>query len=93
MHERTVSFAFYARQRGHRSVDLAHKVHLDHAPELFGSCLVEGGEEADGCEVHPSIEPTVLLNRLLRNRLNLVEFRCVGGYARSLSALGPYLLY
>ena len=43
--------------------------------------------------MYPGVEPTVLLNRLLRNRLDLVEFRYVGGYGRSLSALGPYLLY
>ena len=93
MHERPASLGLYARQRDHRSVDLTHEIHLDHAPELLGPRPGEGGEEADGREVHPGVEPTVLLDRLLRNRFDLVEFRYVGGYGRGLSALGPYLLY
>jgi hypothetical protein len=93
VHERPASLALYARQRGHRPVDLTHEVHLDHALELFWLGLVEGGEEACGRKVYPGVEPTVLLDGALGDGLYLVEVRYIGGYGDSLPAFGSYLLY
>ena len=92
MHERPASLALYVRQCGHRPVNLTHEVHIDYALELFWLGLVEGCEETDGREVYPGVEPTVLLNRLLRSHLDLVEVRYIGGYRDGPPALGSYLL-
>jgi hypothetical protein len=75
--------------RGHRPVDLTHEVHVEHAPELFGSCLVERSEEADGREVHPGVEPTVLLDGSLSDGLHLRELADVGDHGRHLTAQLP----
>jgi hypothetical protein len=73
VHECPASLALYVRQRGHRPVDLTHKVHIDHAPELIGFCLVERSEEVCGREVYPGVEPTVLLDSALGDGLYLLE--------------------
>ena len=86
MHERPASLALYAWQRGHRPVDLAHQVHVYHAPELLGPRPVEGGEEADGREVHPGVEPTVLLDGSLGDGLHLLELGDVGYHGPCLAA-------
>lgn len=74
------------RQCGHRPVDLTHEVHVDHALELIGFCLVERSEEACGRQVYPGVEPTVLLNGYLGDVLHLLELGDVGYHGPRLAA-------
>jgi hypothetical protein len=92
VHERSASLALYVRQRGHRSVDLTHEIHVDHAPELFGLCLVEGGKETYRRKVYPGVESTVLLDGSLGNCLHLLELGDIGDHGRSLTVEFPYLV-
>src|SRR5215218_8221419 len=89
MHKRPSSLALYVRQCSHRPVDLPHKVHVDHAPELIGLCLVEGSKEACGREVSPSPEPTVLLYRALGDGLYLLELGDIRDHGALLAAKLP----
>src|SRR5829696_8224130 len=91
MHKRSASLALYVRQCSHRPVDLPHKVHVDHAPELIGLCLVEGGEEANSREVYPGVEPTVLIDGSLGDGLYLLELGDVGHHGPRLAVEFPYL--
>src|SRR5215207_9559174 len=84
------TLSFEVRQRGHRSVDLPHEVHVDHPCELLRGRLLEGSEEAHCGEVHPGVEPTVLLDCVVGHSLYLIELRGIGGDGDRLAALAPY---
>src|SRR5215218_9409942 len=46
--QRPSTFALYVRQGGHRPVDLAHQVHVDHPRELRRSGPLEGSDQQHG---------------------------------------------
>src|SRR5919199_632645 len=85
------SFSFEVGQRCHRSVYLSHEVHVCDALELLRGRLLEGGEEPHRGEVHPGVEPPVLLYGAVGHGLDLLEVCHLGGYGRGLSPLAPYL--
>src|SRR5829696_9881148 len=87
------TLALEVGQRGHRPLDLAHEVHVYHPPELLGGGLLEGGEEPHRGQVHPGVEPPVLLGRAVGDRPHLLELRSVGGDGDRLAALAPYLFH
>src|SRR3712207_289669 len=80
------------RQRGHRPVDLSHEVHVYDALELLRGRLLEGGEEPHRGEVHPGVEPPVLLYGAVGHRLDLLEVCYLGDRGRRFAAPASYLL-
>ena len=66
-----------------------HEVHGYDALELLRGGLLEGGEEPHRGEVHPAIEPAVLLHSPVGDRFHLPELRGVSGDGDSLAALIP----
>src|SRR5215212_1909736 len=80
-------------QCGHRPVYLTHEVHIYDTRELLGGGLLEGGEEAHCGEVHPGVEPTVLLDCAVGHSLYLIELRSVGGDGDRLAAFASYLFH
>jgi hypothetical protein len=91
MRARTLSL--YVRKGCHGSVDLPHEVHVDDPGELFGSRLLESSEEPHRGEVHPGVEPPVLLYGAGGHGLHLLVLRGVGDHVRRLAALAPYLVH
>src|SRR5215204_7822430 len=87
------SLALYVRQRGHRSVDLPHEVHVDDPLELLWGRLFEGGEESHRGEVHPGVDIPVHLYGAVGHSLYLIELRGIGDHVRRLAALAPYLVH
>jgi hypothetical protein len=79
-------------QRSHRPIDLPKEVHVDDPLELFGGRLFECGEEPNRGEVHPGVEPAVLLYGALCHSLYLFEIRSISDYGHRLTALAAYLL-
>src|SRR5829696_9868336 len=89
--QRPSTFALHVRQGGHRPVDLAHQVHVDHPRELLRGGLLEGSDQQHGGEVHPGVEPSVHLHCAVGHRLDLFEVGHLGGYGRGLTSFAPYL--
>src|ERR671921_2044845 len=78
-------------QRGHRPVYLSHEVHVYDSLELLWSRLLESSEESYRSEVHPGIEPPVLLHGTVDYCLHLFEIRGVCDHGRRFAALAAYL--
>jgi hypothetical protein len=93
VHQRPAALALQVWQRGHRPVDLPHEVDLTTRLNSSGVISSRGGKERDGGEVHPSVEPTVLLDGFVRDRLHLIELSDVGHLRYRLAALAAYFVH
>ena len=78
--------AVQVRQRGLGAVHLAEQVHLQHAGELLGGCVVEPGDEQDPGHLHPGVEPAVGLHGAVGDGLDLGGVGDVGDDRRGRAA-------